>query len=44
MRARVAEVRVPFALPVGPDDLRDAGNIDRLVVQAGGELAVALEA
>ena len=25
MRAPVAEVRVPFALPVGADDLRDAG-------------------
>jgi valyl-tRNA synthetase len=43
MRAPVAEVRVPFALPVGADDLREAGNIARLVVEADGGLAVTLE-
>jgi valyl-tRNA synthetase len=44
MRAPVAEVRVPFALPVGAADLRDAGSIDRLEVDTGGELAVLLQA
>ncbi len=42
MRAPVAEVRVPFALPVGADDLRDAGSIDHLVTSADGELTVTL--
>jgi valyl-tRNA synthetase len=43
MRAPVAEVRVPFALPVGAADLRDAGSIERLELEADGELAVTLQ-
>jgi hypothetical protein len=44
MRAPVAEVRVPFALPVGAADLRDAGSIARLETEADGDLAVLLQA
>ena len=34
---------MPFALPVGAADLRDAGSIDRLETEADGELAVLLQ-
>jgi valyl-tRNA synthetase len=44
MRARVASVEVPFAVPIGLDDLRDAGSIDRIEIVAGGELTVTLAA
>jgi valyl-tRNA synthetase len=42
MRAPVAAVQVPFAVPIGLDDLRDAGNIERVETDTGGELTVTL--
>jgi hypothetical protein len=35
-------VQVPFAVPIGLDDLRDAGNIERVETDTGGELTVTL--
>jgi valyl-tRNA synthetase len=43
MRAPVATVVVPFAVPIGLDDLRDAGSIDRIETSAPGELTVTLQ-
>jgi valyl-tRNA synthetase len=42
MRAPVALVMVPFALPVGVDDVREAGSIERLEPAGDGELVVTL--
>jgi hypothetical protein len=42
MRAPVARVVVPFAVPIGLDDLRDAGSIDHIETDAAGELIVTL--
>jgi valyl-tRNA synthetase len=42
MRAPVASVVVPFAVPIGMEDLRDAGSIDRIETDVAGELRVTL--
>jgi valyl-tRNA synthetase len=42
MRAPVASVVVPFAVPIGVDDLRDAGSIDHIETDVDGELTVTL--
>ena len=42
MRAPVALVMVPFGLPVGADDVREAGSIERLEPAGDGELVVTL--
>ena len=42
MRAPVASVLVPFAVPVGAADVCEAGSIDRLEPAGDGELVVTL--
>jgi valyl-tRNA synthetase len=42
MRAPVASVEVPFAVPIGVEDLRDAGSIDHIETDVDGELTVTL--
>jgi valyl-tRNA synthetase len=42
MRAPVASVMVPFAVPVGVEDVREAGRIERLEPAGNGELVVTL--
>jgi valyl-tRNA synthetase len=42
MRALVALVLVPFPVPIGADDVREAGSIERLEPAGNGELVVTL--